>query len=254
MRGMNPTIMLRMRDQMTHELQQIQRQLGFIDPQDTQLQKTLKDMQAELLAQLKDVNTQLKEQGVPLPDEALDALGAAATGKPNLPAIPPETDPTLIPGGMPQPATKAEDIMVQRRTTPDEAADKMVVPRPMTKDETVDNMIQPPPRNPLPNGMMGGFIPGQHGGMLGMPPGGMGGMPPAVPPNLGKSPTEFDQDQAWADSPWAPKPSKELSELKQTVDGLRKELGEMRETVKALETQIQLLNRNILLMNPAPAK
>jgi uncharacterized coiled-coil DUF342 family protein len=47
-----------------------------------------------------------------------------------------------------------------------------------------------------------------------------------------------------------PQPSKELTELKQTVDSLRKELSEMKESVKALETQIQLLNRNILLSQP----
>jgi len=214
LRGMNPAAMLRMRDQMTFELQQIQRQLGFIDPRDEQLQKTLKDAQADLLAQLKGINAQLKEQGVPSPDDAADVLAEI----PRIPAIPPGVDPTLIPGGSPQPSGAFDPVPAA-------------------------------PRNPLPTGMMGGIVPG----MPGVPPGGMAPIPgvPAMPP---RGPTEFDQDQAWADSPWAPKPSKELAELKQTVDGLRRELGEMRETVKALETQIQLLNRNILLMNPPTTK
>ena len=229
MRGMTPSMLIRMRDDMTRELQQIQRQLGFIDPGDAPLRKTLTEMQAELLTQLQDLNTRLKEQGVT--GDAADILptppGPATSPAglpPRVPAIPPGVDPTLIPGGSPQPSVPPT---VQRQIQ-------------MFGD--VNDPMSTAPRNPLPSGMMGGFVPG----MPEMPPNAVPGVP-ATPP---RSPTPFDQDQAWSDSPWAPKPSKELAELKQTVDGLRKELGEMRETVKALETQIQLLNRNFLLMNP----
>jgi len=102
-----------------------------------------------------------------------------------------------------------------------------------------------PPVQAAPGGMTSG--PG-FGAPMGAMPGGI--MPSGVAPQPQRLPTEFDQDQAWANSPWVPQPSKELTELKQTVDALRKELGEMKETVKALETQIQLLNRNILLSQP----
>ena len=223
LRGMNPSMLLRMRDQMTHELQQIQRQLGFIDPQDAQLQKTLKDMQAELLTQMKDINAQLTELGVPGLESTADPLRSTAVERPQIPSLPPGIDPTLIPGGSPQPS------------------------------ETL-GPVPNVPRNPLPTGMTGGMpvpvVPSAPTipSMEMMPP--MPGVPVAPP----RMPTEFDQDQAWADSPWAPRPSKELAELKQTVDGLRRELGEMRETVKALETQIQLLNRNFLLMSPQTAR
>ena len=226
--GMNPTMMLRMREQMTRELQQIQRQLGFISPQDAQLQKTLNDMQAELLAQVKSIDAQLKEQGVPVPTDVAD--------RPNISAIPPGADPTLIPGGSPQQPMRAENILIQRPATGDETVDRMVIPQPSRMPTgQPDGMVTPIP-DPLPQGMMGGIIPGmppqQPGMMPGMVP---GGMPfeamPAVPSMM-------------------PEPSKELAELKQTVDALRKELGEMRDTIKALETQIQLLNRNFVLMNP----
>ena len=214
MRGVNPTMLIRMRDQMTFELQQIQRQLGFIDPRDTQLHKTFTDRQAELLAELKDLNAQLKEQGIAMLDDAT----ATHPDLPRIPAIPPGVDPTLIPGGMSSPPLRSEEVRIGL-SVPD-------IPR--------------DPRNPLPNEMMGGSVPGMPG-IMPMP----SNVIPVVP---AMPPTQFDQEQAWADSPWAPRPSKELAELKQTVDGLRKELGELRESIKALDTQIQLLNRNFLLM------
>lgn len=204
--GMNPAMLMRMRDQLTFEIQQTQRTLGFLDPNDTQLSSTLKQQQTELLNQLKDVNAQLKAQGVP-------------TESPVEGETP--TDPNLL---------------IQRRDDPT---------LPMTPNSLIPSMPMPPstprmPDFPMPPNPMG--APGSFPGVL--PPGAV----PGTMPNIsGGAVTPFDQDQAWADAPWAPQPSKELTELKQTVDALRKELGEMRESIKALETQIQLLNRNILL-------
>ena len=224
MGAMNPSMMLRLRDQMTRELQQIQRQLGFIDPSEVPLRKTLTDMQADILTQLQDINALLKEQGISPPDNTVDALPDSPV-PPKVPAIPPGDDPTLVPGGVPQPSMMPP------------------IQRAMPTFGDANDPVSTAPRNPLPNGMMGGFVPG----MPEVPPyTPMPGVPAPVP----RTPAAHDQDQAWADSPWAPRPSKELAELKQTIDGLRKELGEMRETTKALETQIQLLNRHFLLMNP----
>jgi len=231
MGGMSPPMMLRLRDQMTRELQQIQRQLQFIDPSEVPLRKTLTDMQADILTQLQDINAQLKEQGISPQDDVVDtsplppASYRPQAGMPRVPAIPPGTDPTLVPGGLSQPST----------TPP--------VPRPILTFGDAGDPVSTVPRNSLPSGMMGGFVPG----MSEVPP----YTPmPGVPAPAPRIPTAHDQDQAWADSPWAPRPSKELAELKQTIDGLRAELGEMRETTKALETQIQLLNRHFLLMTP----
>ncbi len=241
--GMNPAMLMRMRDRLTFELQQTQRTLSFIDPNDTQLQKTLSDQQAELLSQLKEVNSQLTTQGLTPPDEA-------GMQPPVRPGGLPTPQPPVF-GGSPQPAAENNGMLIQRAAKPDE-----MIPQPGM------------PRNPLPNGMMGGIVPTQPGPYTPMPPnplpqGMMGGIippgapgmygnpPPAVPQTPMQSPSEFDQDQLHATSPWAPKPSKELTELKQTVDSLRKELGEMRDSVKALEAQIQLLNRNILMSQPA---
>lgn len=224
---MNPNMLLRMREQMTFEIQQTQRTLGFVDPSDTQLRDTLKQQQDELTRQLKDINEQLKSQGIPVEGQETAATGAVnspTVPSMELPNIPRAQDPTMVPGGLPQ--TPADpNLLIQQRG---------MMPPP--------NMQQPG----MPQSSMGLMQSGM------MPPGisqpvnqGMG-TAPAQP----ATPTDFDQDQAWANSPWTPQPSKELNELKQTVDALRKELAGMKENIKALETQIQLLNRNILLSQP----
>lgn len=219
---MNPNMLLRMREQMTFEIQQTQRTLGFVDPSDTQLRDTLKQQQDELARQLKDINEQLKAQGVPVEGQEAAATGTAdptvpATG---LSSIPRAQDPTMVPGGLPQ-APADPNLLIQRSGMPGGPIQQGM----SGGIGTMPGMVQP---SQLPPNM----IPGM-------------GMPAPTPP------TEFDQDQAWANSPWTPQPSKELNELKQTVDSLRKELAEMKENIKALETQIQLLNRNILLNQPA---
>jgi hypothetical protein len=65
--------------------------------------------------------------------------------------------------------------------------------------------------------------------------------PPDIPnmPQWGNPPP-----QAWE---WGPRLPKELTEVKQSVESLQKEIADLREIVKRLETQIQLLNRTVLL-------
>lgn len=216
---MNPAMLLRLRDQLTYELRQTERTLGFIDPSDAALTATLKEQQTELVNQLKEITTRLKAQGIPVEGEP-DAASAAlpiprVPTESSLPVLPRAADPTLVPGGVPQPATDP-NLLIQR-----------------------------PPGTPIPGmpayPMSPGFEPAIDGSLPSRP----------QTPTPTPVPTPFDQDRAWADSPWAPQPSRELSELKQTVDVLRREITDMRETIKALETQIQLLNRNILLSQPA---
>jgi len=85
---------------------------------------------------------------------------------------------------------------------------------------------------------------------------------PAVPPQSPYTPgmiapgmpTWNDPNPTWGNPPWGTNTSastKELTEMKQSIESLRKEVAELKETVKALETQIQLLNRNILLSERA---
>lgn len=221
---MNPAVLLKMREQAAFELREIQRTLGFIDPADTQIAETLKERQTELTEQLKDATAQLKAQGFPIDEPA--ASGPSSVGSETaLPVIPKAQDPTLVPGGVPQRAVDP-NLLIQR----------------VPLDPRSGGFQQP-----------GGMFPGTQIIAPKLPPENLGTVPGSVPGTYGvpqMPPTAFDQDQAWANSPWTPQPSKELTELKQTVDSLRKELGEMKETVKALEAQIRLLNQNILLSQP----
>ena len=246
---MNPSMLLRMRNQLTFELQQTQRTLGFLDPADTQLSTTLKEQQTDLVKQLKDIDTQLKAQGVPV--ENLQDPTAAAPGMPGaaLPETPKATDPTLVPGGSPQPPADPNLLIQQRLTTGMPGAMPGGMSAGMHGSTPQPGMPGMFPGTPMVNPMLPPQTPynlQQPGGTMPYPP----VTPTMTPPT---PPTQFDPDQAWANSPWVPQPSKELTELKQTVETLRREIGEMKESVKALEAQIQLLNRNILL-NQQPAK
>jgi hypothetical protein len=73
--------------------------------------------------------------------------------------------------------------------------------------------------------------------------------PPAAVPS--PMPNWTDQDRAWETGHWGPKLPKELTEMKQSIESLRKEIADLKETNKALETQVQLLIRNILLSERA---
>ncbi|MDR0338527.1 MAG: hypothetical protein LBI18_15755 [Planctomycetaceae bacterium] len=210
---MNPAILLRMRQQLTFELQQTQRTLGFIDPNDKQLAASLQEQQAELTNQLKEINTQLKAQGIPIENQepSTELPTETRTLTPKTTNIVPETT---------TPLSSDPNLLIQRREN-------------SATGSTTSKETQLPLQSPFQS------VPG-FGNSLNIPAVESGHL----------LPTPFDQDQAWSDSPWVPKPSKELAELKQTVDSLRKEITDLKETVKALETQIQLLNRNILLSQP----
>ena len=125
------------------------------------------------------------------------------------------------------------------------------------RDEIIPNPAMPAE---MPPGMMGGIQPGLEmppgmmGGMGGMPPnvmGGMGGM--RMQPGLEMPPRGMggmvEQPPSWDTTPWGPRMPRELIEIRQSVDLLKREVGELKETIKALEAQIHLLNRNILLFD-----
>ncbi|GHT38444.1 hypothetical protein FACS189427_12540 [Planctomycetales bacterium] len=200
---MNPAVLMRMRDQMTFELQQTQRQLNFIDPADTQLRDSFTERQNELVKQIKDINEQLKAA-------------------------------TALPEGMTHPA--AANGLPERRQLPNaEIPDTLPNPLPMGQQNLPPNL--PKHFDPV------------------MFSGGNPAMPAVLPPAPQSTPpAAFDQEQAFANSPWIPQPSKELTELKKSVESLRKETEELKTSIKALEAQIQLLNRNILLSQPAASK
>ena len=204
---------MRMRQQLTAELQQVQRMLSFVNPNETQLIDTLRAQQAELAKQINDVSQQLQVFGTPSTGEVppdstfsggmLPLPSAREVEMPNMPRL---TDPTLMPSSVPQ-------------FLPFQSAQSQFPPY-------YQSSQQP-------------FYPGMPVGQTPIVP----DFPPMFP---GPQPGN-DQDQSWTTSSWGPKPPKELTEIKQSVESLRKEIAELKETIKVLETQIQLLNRNVLL-------
>jgi len=71
--------------------------------------------------------------------------------------------------------------------------------------------------------------------------------PMGGPMGIPDAPPWLAQDRSWEASAWGPRVPKELIEVKQSVESMRKEIADLKDTIKALETQIQLLSRNILL-------
>lgn len=169
--GMSPNMLLRLRNDLTMELREIQRTLGYIDPKDTRFAEVLKTQQTEAIQQLKEIEKQLQTQGIS------------------------ETE---------APKTPSPWLQMQQFDSR--------MPQPQMPDDS---------RNPLR------VLPQQ-----------MEQQPITMP--------HMQPHNVLEDSPWTPKPAKEIVELKQSVTELQNEVMSLREQIKSLETQIQLLTRSIL--------
>lgn len=203
----DPAFLMPMREKITNELQQIQRMRGIVNSNDTQLIESLDSQQAELTKQLRDIMQQMQ-------------AGPTAPSAERIPQMP---------GGM------GGGMMGGMQEMPPNLGGMGMIPQQMP---------------PMP-GMMGG----------------MGMMPQQIPPMPQVPPYLLPQEALPQTSPypvfgggynsydlnrgetahWGPRLPKELTEVKQSVESLRREIAELKETIKVLETQIQLLNRNILL-------
>ena len=205
----DPDLLMRMREHISLELQQTQRMLGLVNPNDTQLIDTLKTQQAELTKQFRNI-TQHMQAGYQSP--TLSGIGDVSPGySPGRPGMP-----SMMP-------TREQEWRTQEPATP------MVMPsypnQPVAPYSMAPNraeMASSTPVYPIP------VQPHNPNPSYGVP-------------NWG------DQDRAWEITPWGPRLPKELTEMKQSVESLQKEIGELKETIKALETQIQLLSRTVLL-------
>jgi hypothetical protein len=108
----------------------------------------------------------------------------------------------------------------------------------------LQNMLQHSPTAIPPFSRVGEEFPSQQpfpmGPMTPTP------MPHSFPPTY----TPYNPGPYWGidqDTQWGPRLPRELTEVKQSVELLRKEVADLKETIRTLETQIQLLSRNILL-------
>ena len=201
----HPAVLMRMQQQLTQELQQVQRMLSVIPPTETQFLGTLQAQQTELTKQIRDIAQQL---------QASELMSTAAPPEELSGMLPPQSMQGLFtvppaPAGAVDPlAGMSPPLPVQPQPNP-----YTIMPAPYPQADTLSydsfSMTHPMvhPVNPM-----------------------------YAPPMPGAAPNGT---------------AKELTEMKQTVELLRKDIAELKDTVKALETQIQLLNRNILLSEKA---
>jgi len=210
----NQATLMNMRQRLTRELQQIQQMISVAGPNDTQFIDTLKAQQTELTKQIKDVTQQLQT----FEGSGEGGMGMMPLAPPSMPGLDSMSMPNM-PGGMMPGMGAMPTGMLPQQTLP-------TSPRSYPEMQSVIPLS--PTQSYIPSGVMGGMMP--------------------------DTPTGIDQDRMWGDnSPWGPRTSssKELTEMKQSVESLRKEIAGLKETVRTLETQIQLLNRNILLSERA---
>jgi hypothetical protein len=204
----DPALLMRMREKVSHDLQQIQRMLGFVNPSDPHYE-VLQTQQAELTKQLRDITQQMQ-------------AGPQSSRTLRIVEVPPG-QPTAL-GGMPMiPPTQTRDTewRMQEPTMPQSGM--QAFPNPLAP-------MRPEIPTQVPNSQMPIYLP----------------TPPNPYHDYGGTPNWTAQDRAWEAAHWGPRLPRELTEIKQSVETLRKEIGELKETIKVLETQIQLLSRVIL--------
>ncbi len=227
----DPRLQAGMREELTMNLREISRLIGQVDPRDTQFLETLRKEQASLVEQLK---------GFESPAAAPPTAAGLDAAAPTLPPVQQNVDrraPALesFPGD-PLPSN-------WQQMSPDELA-KIFAEQRRTQPAAMPDRLPPavPPR---------GFQPPAPFGAGGAPAFGA----PASQPLEGFSVPPADAIPNRL--PWSAQqqPSQEITELKETITALQKQIEQMRAEVKALDTQMQLLNQNILLkMSNQPAK
>jgi len=248
----DPALLMRMRDQLTqelqritHELQRTQQMLSVVNPNDTQTIGALTAQQAELARQMGDVMRQLHAPNVPNMGAGVPGASVPGAGVPG---------PDVRPGLTPAPAFPP-GLGGLERQIPDWRQTEPVMP---------PGIPMLPPESMVP-GMPGG-MPMSSGGMMsgnmmgGMPPGMPSGFYNPTPPNIPFNPADIMPNNVphWGNPPpdleaayWGPRLPRELTDMRQSVESLQREIASLRDTVRQLETQIQLLSRNILLNDRA---
>ena len=216
----DPRILSQERERITLELQQTQRLIGLINPNDVQTMDVLKTQQTELVKQLRDLTQQM--QSGPLSYGTI-SVQEVPPGRVSQPVIRPE----IVGSGMsPVPGAVSPLPLEQMSRMPD-----VPVGMPLNGYQTIPNAPPAPPLQ-MPNSPSMPFY-------------------PPVPAAPNPMPNWTDRDQTWEAGQWGPRLPKELTEMKQSIEALRKEIADLKETNKALETQVQLLIRNILLSERA---
>ena len=214
----DPRVAAGMKEELTMQLREITRLMGQIDPRDTQFLDTLRKEQSALIEQLKGLEPATKEAG---------ETGMAPPVLPPTTNSRPEAVEPLNPAGPELPPN-------WQQLTP-EALAKI-----FAEQQNRRTAAQPGQMPPIPSRNFQSATPL---GETDVPPFGSRRVPPMgddfMPPAMG----------APAALPWGgqQQPSQEIAELKETILALQKQIEQMRSEVKRLDTQMQLLNENILL-------
>ncbi|MCL2304051.1 MAG: hypothetical protein FWC43_01760 [Planctomycetaceae bacterium] len=209
--GMDPRVAAGMREQLTRQYRDISQLIGRVDPRDTQFIETLRQEQASILEQLKSLEA-----------PATRAVGANEP----VPAIPPVQRAIDRPPFQGPPVAESPFALPPNweQLPPDVLAKffaEQAQANPRTRQFPATDQVpayQPPPF----------------------------GAVPTIPPRESFS----VPSQQGLSAPWeTPQSSQEISELKGTISALQQQIGQMRDEIKALETQMRLLNQNILNLN-----
>ncbi len=227
----DPRLHAGMREELAMNLREISRLIGQVDPRDTQFLETLRKEQASLVEQLKGFDTPAASAATPA--AGLDAADPALPPvQQNINRTPPALD--TLPGD-PLPPN-------WQQMSPDELAKVFAEQRRSQPTAMPDRLSPIPPRS--------GYQPPAPFG-AGAPPA-FGAATPLPSEGFSAPPVDAMSNRL----PWAAQPaSQEITELKETITALQKQIEQMRAEVKALDTQMQLLNQNILLkMSNQPAK
>jgi len=205
----DPAYLMQLREGFTFQLQDIQRVLAVLNPSDVRTRETLEARQAELTQQLRDVVQQL--QSAPQQGMGRNAGMMQPSGMgmpPNLP-VQQQWAPGGM-GGMMPPGVSDPNLMNMNRGGLDAMTGLPPAMQPSMMQPPMPMMQQPAPIMPIP-------------------------------------PQWAAQNPAWGGTAPDTALLKELTEVKQTLDALRREVSELKEMMKMLETRLQLLNRDMIL-------
>ncbi|MGL4944243.1 MAG: hypothetical protein ACRC46_13765 [Thermoguttaceae bacterium] len=202
---MNPMVLRQAYGDMIREYRQIEQILGKIDPRDQRLQETLKSQRDAISEQLRDVITQLEQQGVELPSPPPESLRPAKTN----------TD-----------TAEVGDETRTPSTTP---------PRDVPRDTTPPRDTPSPEPRRRPNQQPQPIFPAT--------PADAGSA--AFPQNVQAGVASSADQLLWNTSPIGQRTFDEIATLRTTVESLRSEVTSLREEIKNLTVQIQLLTRSV---------
>lgn len=252
--------------------------LGGADPQDTQYSDMLKREQTSIIEQLKQLDAQMKaapaQPALPplsqpplnAPGAGIGALGAPLGGNygdqpPTLPenwqSMSPEAlsqyfvaqqqqqRASVQPPQMPQPSHTAQPPQLpfpQPQAAANESQQIMEIVQRLREsglndlaDQTLANWQREMQARGLPSNM---------------PTAPAAATPPIAPPPTMTPPAGFTPAVPPGNltpSLWQPQSPQDVAELKETITKLHQQVDQLQKDVKAMETQLQLLNRNILL-------